>query len=340
MKKKIILSLVVITGVFAAYLWFAVFNHRLDFEKDSKYLYIKSDSEFNDVIKALNDQGIVPENYWFTELAELRHLPTNIYPGRYTIKNKITWNELIIFLRTGQIDEVTVTFNNVKNIQQLAEQVAKYIEATEDELLSEFTNPETIKELGFNNATFITLFLPNTYRFYWNTSAEQFLTRMKKEYKNFWNEERKGKARQLGLSQSEITTLASIVQSEQSEVEEEWPIIAGLYLNRVRKGMKLQSDPTVIFATGDFTIRRVLNVHLKTNSPYNTYLYAGIPPGPIRIASTKAIDAVLNASKHNYIYMCAKADGKGRHAFTASYAEHLRNAALFQQALNKKKIYR
>ena len=340
MTKKIILSLVVLTGVFAAYLWFGVFNHQLNLDKESKYFYVKSNASFTDVIEGLNKQGIVNQNYWFTELAELRHLPTNIYPGRYTIKDGITWNELIIFLRTGQIDEVTVTFNNVKNINQLAEQVSKYIEAKEDELLMAFTNPETIKELGFNNATFICLFLPNTYRFYWNTSADQFLNRMKSEYKAFWNVERKAKARRWGLSQSEITTLASIVQSEQADVEEEWPVIAGLYLNRIRKGMKLQSDPTVIFSTGDFTIRRVLNVHLRTDSKYNTYMYAGLPPGPIRIASTKAIDAVLNAASHNYIYMCAKADGKGRHAFTASYREHLRNAALFQQALNKKKIYR
>ena len=200
------------------------------------------------------------------------------------------------------------------------------------------TSPQTHQKLGFNKNNFISLFIPNSYRFYWNTTAEDFLNRMQQEYKNFWNDERKNKARNMGLTQAQISTLASIVQAEQAEREEEWPVIAGLYYNRFKQGIKLQSDPTVIYAVGDFSIRRVLHKHLQYNSPYNTYYYQGLPPGPIRISSIKAIDAVLNHQKHNYIYMCAKPKSGGLHVFTTSYDEHLKNARNFQNHLDNLNI--
>jgi UPF0755 protein len=184
------------------------------------------------------------------------------------------------------------------------------------------------------------MFIPNTYEFYWNTSAEEFVERMAREYKRFWTEERKQKAGVIGLSQSEISTLASIVQSEQAAHVDERSVVAGLYLNRIRMGMRLESDPTLIHAIGDYTIKRVLNVHKQVDSPYNTYKNAGLPPGPILLPETTSIDAVLNADQHNYIFMCAKDDFSGYHNFAVTYRDHVNNAKRYQKALNARKIYR
>jgi UPF0755 protein len=184
------------------------------------------------------------------------------------------------------------------------------------------------------------MFFPDTYKMEWDTDADEFIARMAQEYKRFWSEDRIQKARQYGLSQSEVSTLASIVQAEQQVHPDERKVIAGLYLNRLKKGMRLQSDPTVVYAVGDFSINRVLTKHLSTPSPYNTYINAGLPPGPINLPSKQTIDAVLNADKNNYIFMCAKADFSGYHAFATNLSEHNRNARAFQKALNHRKIYK
>jgi UPF0755 protein len=184
------------------------------------------------------------------------------------------------------------------------------------------------------------LFIPNTYEFYWNTSAEQFVNRMLKEYKSFWDTTRKAKADKIELNYYEVATLASIVEKEQNIKRDERPEIAGLYLNRIKKKMKLESDPTLIFALGDFSIKRVLNKDKKVDSPFNTYKHKGLPPGPICIPSINAIDAVLNASSHKYIFMCAKEDFSGYHNFAKTYVKHLVNARKYQKALNKRKIMR
>lgn len=336
---RITIALLLVVGLFATYVYFGVFQKTISLEQDEKTFYISTGSSFDEVIKNLKDSLIIDNTFLFGELAEMRHLPGNIYPGKYTIQNEITWTDLIIQLRSAQVDEVTVTFNNVRTIEELCEKVAGSIEASEAELKSVLMDKNERVRLGFDEHTFIALFLPNTYRFYWNTSAKDFLQRMQQEYKAFWTNERKRKAKALGLSQSEVSTLASIVQAEQSVIEEEWPIIAGLYINRLNQGVKLESDPTVIFGVGDFSIRRVLHKHLESNSPYNTYRRRGLPPGPIRIPSTRAIDAVLNYKRHDFIFMCAAPEMTGRHRFTASYRKHLQNAKEFQQALNKRKIY-
>ncbi|MCK9255795.1 MAG: endolytic transglycosylase MltG, partial [Bacteroidales bacterium] len=188
------------------------------------------------------------------------------------------------------------------------------------------------KKYGFNENTFLAMFIPNSYEFYWNTSAEQFVERMAKEYKNFWTEERKQKAANLGFSQSEVSTLASIVEAE-TQKNDEKARIAGVYINRLNIGMLLQADPTVVYATGDFFLKRVLNKHLEINSPYNTYKYSGLPPGPINIPSISSIDAVLNYEKHNYKFFCAKDDFSGYHVFAVTNAQHEANARKYHQAL-------
>ena len=201
------------------------------------------------------------------------------------------------------------------------------------------TEKSILQEYNFTKQTLPALFIPNTYQVYWNISSKEFLNRMFKEYKRFWTEERQNKAKAIGLTPIEVSILASIVEEETNNKSEK-PMVAGLYINRLKKGMPLQADPTVKFAWQDFTLRRITNKHLTIDSPYNTYKIIGLPPGPIRIPSPEGIDAVLNYSKHNYLYMCAKEDFSGTHNFASTLSEHNRNARKYWDALNKRKIYK
>lgn len=341
MKKLIGFAglMLVIAGVISCYIYFGIFKKEIATnDQESIHFFIKTNASFDDVIEGLEKEGIISSASKFGWLAELRSLNGNIYPGRYTFQSGMTWSELVLYLRQGKIDEVTVTFNNVRTLEQLAEKVAKQIEATEEELLNELTQQEKIEERGYGKEAFLSVFIPNTYKMYWNSSAKEFVDRMVKEHKRFWNSDRLKKANALKLSPSEISVLASIVQSEQNKYADEWPIIAGLYINRLKKGMLLQSDPTVVYAWGDFTMRRVWSKHLKIDHPYNTYKYKGLPPGPIRVPASGVIDGVLNYKKHKYLYMCANPKIGGKHAFANSYKEHLRNAAIYSAYMNKKKI--
>jgi UPF0755 protein len=248
-------------------------------------------------------------------------------------------NLLVNKLRNGQQDAVNVTFNNIRTFPELAGKVASYLEADSLSLLAEFSATENLDKFKFSNVTFPSMFIPNTYKFYWTATPSQFVERMHKEYEKFWNKERTDKAAALGLSQTEVSTLASIVQEETNKNEEK-PIVAGLYINRLKRGILLQADPTIKFALNDFTLRRITSEMLLIESPFNTYKYAGLPPGLINFPEISSIDAVLNAKKHDYIYMCAKEDFSGYHNFAQSLAEHNRNAARYQAVLNKSKIWK
>jgi UPF0755 protein len=232
---------------------------------------------------------------------------------------------------------LNVTFNNVRTKEDLAGKVSKYLIADSLSILNLFYDENKIGKFGFNTETYRAMFIPNTYQFYWTTSAEQFADRMKTEFDKFWSDERRKKAENINLSPVEVTVLASIVQSETAK-NEEMTRIAGLYINRLNRGQLLQADPTVKYAVGDFSLKRILNVHLEVDSPYNTYKYAGLPPGPINFPETSAIDAVLNYEKHNYIYMCAREDFSGYHNFAVTLTEHNRNAAKYRRELDKLKI--
>ncbi|MEA3317340.1 MAG: endolytic transglycosylase MltG, partial [Bacteroidota bacterium] len=232
-----------------------------------------------------------------------------------------------------------LVFNNIRNIENLAGRVAKKIEADSSAIVNLMHNNKFIEELGFNKYTYTCIFIPNTYEFWWNTSAKSFVLRMHKEYLKFWNTERKAKAKKLNLSKEEVITIASIVD-EETYKNDEMPRIAGVYINRLRKRIPLQADPTIKFAVGDFSIKRVLTKHLKTESPYNTYKHYGLPPGPISIPSIAAIDAVLNYEHHKYLYFCAKDDFSGYHNFAKNLYEHNRNARAYRRALNKKRIWK
>ena len=275
----------------------------------------------------------------FEWVAERKNYRYNIKAGRYFINRELNNNELLNLLRSGMQIPVKVTFNHLRTKEQLMGKISAQIEADSITIINQLSDTTFLIETGLNNDNVSCLFIPNTYEFYWNISATEFLNKMQKEYDKFWNNERLKKAATIGLTKFEVSTLASIVEME-SYKKEEHPIIARLYLNRLKKGMKLQSDPTIIFAIGDFTIRRVLTKDLKINSPYNTYLHKGLPPGPICLPSINAIDAVLNASKNDYLFMCAREDFSGYHNFAKTSKEHSKNARKYRRALNKQKIMR
>jgi UPF0755 protein len=336
---KILFVLALLVGVAVSYVYFGIFEQKINTgEKEEVYFYLNSNTTFDDLVNGLVENEIVSSKAKFAWLAELRNLKGNIYPGRYSLKSNMTWTELVLYLRQGKIDEVQVTFNNVRTLKQLAKKVATQIEASEDDLLEQLTNEEVIAERGYAKETFLAVFIPNSYKMYWNASAKEFVDRMVKEHSRFWNKSRLKKAKALNLSPIEVSILASIVQSEQNRFPDEWPVIAGLYLNRLKKGMKLQSDPTVIYAWGDFTIRRVWNKHLTINNPYNTYKFRGLPPGPIRVPASGVLDAVLDYKKHKYIFMCANPKIGGKHAFAVSLKQHNANAAIYRAFMRKKKI--
>ena len=310
-------------------------------DSDELVLFIKTGWDQDSVLAFLDNSEIVkrPRDLKWV-MKKKNYQGSLVVPGKYVIKNKMSCVELVDNLRAGRGEnEVKVTFNSVRTLEEIAGLASKELEVDSLTLIKAFGNVDEIERLGFNSSTFKTMFLPDTYNMEWDTDEDEFIGRMATEYKKFWSADRKRRAKALGLSQSEITTLASIVQAEQQVHPDERKRIAGLYLNRISRGMKLQSDPTVVYAIGDFSKRRVLTADLKYDSPYNTYKYAGLPPGPINIPSKQSIDAVLYAEDHDYIFMCAKADFSGYHEFASSLSAHNSNARAFQRALDEGKIY-
>ncbi|MGL5787375.1 MAG: endolytic transglycosylase MltG [Bacteroidales bacterium] len=262
---------------------------------------------------------------------------SDLVAGHYRIKAKEPFYRTFLSIRRGQQSPINVIFNNLRTKEQFAGRISDQLMVDSLSIITLLNDSAFAAAKGFTPQTIPAMLIPNTYQFYWNTSAESLLDKLSSEYKRFWNDERREKASQIGLSPVEVATLASIVEEESANRKEQ-PRIAGLYLNRLRIGMPLQADPTVKFAVGNFELRRILSGHLAFVSPYNTYLNAGLPPGPIRIPSIHAVDAVLNREQHNYIYMCAKEDFSGTHNFAASYEEHQRNAARYRKALNSRGI--
>lgn len=304
-----------------------------------EFLYIPTGSDFDDVMKTITEKDIVRNDLTFRSAAEKMNYVNNVKPGRYKLTPKIGNRRLINMLKAGNQEPVKLLFRSTRLKEDFAGKISRQVEADSLSLISLLDSAEYVNKFGFTNETVFTMFIPNSYEMYWNTSAEDFFERMNKEYQKFWNDSRKEKASKIGLTPVQVSVLASIVDAEALH-DDEMPVIAGLYLNRYKKGIRLQADPTVIFAAKDFTIRRVLNRHLAIKSPYNTYLNAGLPPGPIMLPSINAIDAVLNHKKHDYIYMCAKEDFSGYHNFAVTEKEHLINARKFQQALNLLNIKR
>ena len=323
-------------------LYSRVYQPNIVFDKgaEDKYVYIPTNSDFTEVSSILLENGLLINANSFDWLAKQKQYHKNIKAGRYKIDRSLNNNELINLLRSGKQTPIKVTFNNLRTKEQLAGKIAAQIEADSLSIINFITDSVLHKRLDLNNYNITSVFIPNTYEFYWNTSAKGFVNRMLEEHDKFWTPDRRKKAKRIQLNYHEVSSLASIVEKEQNIKLDERPKIAGLYLNRLEEGMKLQSDPTLIFAIGDFSINRVLNKDKKVNSPYNTYKYQGLPPGPICIPSINSIDAVLNASSHNFLYMCAKEDFSGYHNFAKTYVKHKFNARKYQKALNKRNIMR
>jgi len=301
-------------------------------------VYVPTGANIEQVCDTLRKYGLVAHPKLFYFVSKQKNY--KVKPGRYVFTKPISLNNLINILRLGNQSPVLVRFNSgIVNVEKLAEKLTKNLEITADSLLVLLRDKTFLKELGFDENTILAMFIPNTYELYWNTSAKDLILRMKREYLKFWNGERDRKAKLIGLSRVEVSTLASIVCKETLKNDEK-PLIAGVYLNRLKLGMPLQADPTVIFANKAWTAQRVTKKMLQIDSPYNTYKYVGLPPGPICIPDIASIDAVLNYKKHNFLYFCAKEDFSGYHNFASSYSEHLINAKKYQRALNKLKIYK
>lgn len=291
------------------------------------YLYIDSDDTMDSVkVKS----GLGWRLYFGSKL--LKHIRT----GRYDTRNQSAFS-LFRKLRIHSQDPVNLTIPSVRTLDRMASYLSQHLMMDKEELLSFMSDSSKCAQIGFSPATLPSLFIPNTYYIYWDISVDRFIERMQVEYLKFWNDERLQKAEACHLTPIEVCTLASIVDEETANAAEK-PDVAGMYLNRLHVGMPLQADPTVKFAIGDFTLKRIYHEHLRVESPYNTYIHAGLPPGPIRIASIEGIDAVLNHSKHDYLYMCAKEDFSGTHRFATTYQEHLRNARRYADALNQRGI--
>ncbi len=334
----VILGLVIM--VLVVYKLYArVFTPNVAIKSEQELIYIPTGSDFEFVIDGLETQGIIENRKSFRWVAIRKGYDKNVKPGRYKIRNGQTNNELINMLRSGNQDPVMVVFNNVRSLDHVAGKVSRYLEKDSVAFADYLANPELASQYNFESATFSSMFIPETYEFFWTTNPEEFTARMEREYDKFWDGERDRKAKKIGMTRAEVVTLASIVD-EETLYNDENAQVAGLYINRIEKGIPLQADPTLKFALGDFSRQRILNVDKEIDSPYNTYKFKGLPPGPISIPSVSAIDGVLNYNKHNYLYMCAKSDFSGYHAFAKAYSQHLKNARLYQRELNKRRIYK
>lgn len=333
-----IVLLAAIAGAVAYYFYNQAFGHSIHLTED-QIVTIPINTNIAKLGKLLTEEKIISNERAFTWTAQQMSL--KVQSGRYKIPASSTKsNRDLVGVFRGKQLTIKLTFHNIRLKEQLAGRVAEQIEADSTDIVRLLNDASYLAELGYTPENIMSIFIPNTYEVYWNYSAEDFMTRMLKEHKKFWSTERLEKAKALGLSPSEVYTVASIVETE-SNYKPERPIIAGVYLNRLKKGWHLEADPTVVFAVGDFSIRRVLNRHLEVDSPYNTYKYPGIPPGPIYMASPNAIDAVLNAQEHDYMFFCAKPQEAGEpatHAFAVNHRSHINNAKRYQRWLNQQGI--
>lgn len=304
-----------------------------------KFLYVRTGSTLDDLFEEIRRKDILIEIGTFSQAAAKMDLARALKPGRYKLTKGMNNRSMINMLKSGNQDPVKLKFQNLRKKENFAAYLANNLEPDSMTFISVLDSAALIEKYGFNKDNTYVMFIPNTYEMYWNITPLEFFDRMHKEYEKFWTDERKQKAAALNLSPIQVSILASIVDAE-ALYDKEMPIIAGLYLNRLNKGILLQADPTVIFANNDFTVKRVTNSLLQVQSKYNTYKYAGLPPGPIMMPSINAIDAVLNREKNNYIYMCAKEDFSGYHNFAVTVQEHELNAKKYREALNKRNIFK
>jgi UPF0755 protein len=327
----IISSTLTITFIFYGYQ--ICFTANVLVDREDRAFIIHQNDTYQTVLKNLGEKDFVGEMVSFSFLAKLSGYDKAIMPGKYVLRRNMSNLQAIKVLKSGKQEVVKVTFSVVRLRKDLVEKITKNLGMSPDEFNDALDKFITSNDQGFNKENILTMFIPNTYEVYFNVLPEELIKRMNSEYKRFWNEERIAKAKEAGLTPIEVSILASIVQAESIKPDEA-PVIAGLYINRLKKNIALQADPTLVYAVGDFTLKRVLNGHKEIDSPYNTYKYPGLPPGPINVPQIPNIDAVLNYQHHNYYYMCAKEDFSGYHNFANSLDEHSRNARKYQRALD------
>lgn len=303
----------------------------------SRYVYIDEDDNIDSVYAQLDTMSRSHALAGFKTLTRHSSYAGHIRTGRYEIRQGEGAFTVFRKLKNGLQASVRLTIPSVRTADRLAGALSRKLMADSASIYEKLTDTATCRKYGYTPETMLCMFIPNTYEVYWNTSVDKLLDKMDSESKKFWNFERTQKAEAMGLTKEEVITLASIVD-EETAVDAEKPMVAGMYYNRLKANMPLQADPTIKFALKDFDIRRIYHKMLTVNSPYNTYRNTGLPPGPIRIPSVAGIDAVLNHVHHNYIYMCAKEDFSGTHNFAETYEEHLQNAAKYSDALNKRGI--
>lgn len=325
-------SLLLIVLVFTGYQY--ILTPNICVEKEDTYLYITKGTTFKKLLRFTTDEGIVTAPISFAFMSKVMDYQTNIKPGRYLLRKNMTNIEAIRYLRNGRQEPVKMRFSNARLIEDLPSKISKNTLTDSTSLLALMKDPTVVEAYGFDTNTFISMFIPNTYFVYWDIEPKALLDRLKHEYTQFWNEQRLEKAKTLGLTPIEVSTLASIVQAETNRSDEK-PKVAGLYLNRLRKGIALQADPTLKFSHKDFGLTRLLDIHKEIDSPYNTYKYRGLPPGPINMPAISSIDAVLNAEEHEFIYMCGKGDCSGYHNFARTNNEHNNNRVIYKRNLRK-----
>ncbi|MEZ4858053.1 MAG: endolytic transglycosylase MltG [Flavobacteriaceae bacterium] len=337
----VLLGLVIMAG-FAYYVYSSVFTKNTAFTNGEAHIYISTGANFNEVLDQI--EPLVDNIDSFVAVAKRKGYPENVKPGHYIIKQGMNNNDIINTIRSTNIP-IQVKFNNQERLENLAGHLARQMEPDSLSFLLAFNDAEFLKSSGFTQNTALGMYIPNTYEVYWNTSAIDFRDRMLKEYNTFWTADRKAKAQKIGLTRDQVMALAAIVQKETAKVDER-PRVAGVYLNRLKAGMLLQADPTVIFAKkkieNDFeqTIKRVLYKDLEIDSPFNTYKYEGIPPGPIAMPDISSIDAVLNSESHHYFYFVADVTNFGYHKFAKTLAQHNANKAEYVRWISQNGVNR
>lgn len=332
-RGKIIVAIVAVALVCVGYL---AFFSGMSKDGDRHYLMVDDDDTPDSILVKLKPMSKASSYFVYKQLAAIVGYGKGLHEGRYSVDGT---GALMTFrhIRGGHQAAVSITLKSVRTINDLANDVSRQMMFSKQEFMDKITSEEVCRKYGFTPQTILAMFIPNTYDFYWNTSVDKFLDKISEGSKKFWSFERKQKAKQMKFTQAEVITLASIVDEETDNVEE-MPMIAGMYINRLQEDMRLQADPTVKYATGHFTAHRIYQKWTEMDSPYNTYRYKGLPPGPIRIPSVDAIDAVLNYVHHDYMYMCAKEDFSGTHNFAKTYEEHQVNAEKYAKALDEKGV--
>ncbi len=339
MKRIVVIAACILIVIVTAFSWkyYNWIYHPNTQEGITNLILLHDDSGYNEVLQALTEQNILINPRAFEWVAKkMKFGDQSVKSGRYFVQPGTSNYDLIQKLRLGQQDAIDLVINSAHRLEDLAGVVGRQLEM-DSFIFLQYMRGEYLPKSNYTQETILSLFIPNTYEVWWNVSPEKLLARMESEHTKFWNTERLAEAQNLSMTPIEVYTLASIVESE-TQAQDERPSIAGVYLNRLKQNMPLQADPTIRFAVNDPGIRRILHRHLEIESPYNTYLHAGLPPGPIAMPTIHSIDAVLKPVEHDYIFFCAKPGYEGRHLFAKTLSAHLVNARQYQSWLNEQGI--